>query len=137
MGLSLEHHAQEIFRANGIKFSRGQITEHKNKPDFLFPDIASYRDPEFLTGNLTMLASKSTCKDRWRQVLSEATRIQSKHLLTLEPGISQNQTDEMAGKGLQLVVPRKIHSSYNQNQKNWLMDMESFLMLVRDRQTQS
>jgi EcoRII C terminal len=135
MGLSLEHHAQEIFRANGIRFSRGQITEHKNKPDFLFPDIAAYRDPEFLTGNLTMLASKSTCKDRWRQVLSEATRIQSKHLLTLEPGISQNQTDEMAGKGLQLVVPRKIHSSYNLLQRDWLIDIRSFLAIVKRRQS--
>jgi EcoRII C terminal len=137
MGLSLEHHAQEIFRANGIKYSRGQITEHKNKPDFLFPDITSYRDPNFLVGNLTMLASKSTCKDRWRQVLSEASRIHSKHLLTLEPGISQNQTDEMDAKGLQLVVPRKIHSSYNPSQRAWLMDMEGFLTVVRDRQIRS
>jgi hypothetical protein len=134
MGLSLEHHAQEIFRANGIRFSRGQITEHKNKPDFLFPDIAAYRDPDISTCNLTMLASKSTCKDRWRQVLSEATRIEFKHLLTLEPSISQNQTDEMAGKGLQLVVPRKIHSSYNPLQQKWLMDVGEFLVLVRERQ---
>lgn len=43
----------------------------------------------------TMLGVKSTCKDRWRQVLSEAKRIDNKHLATLEPGISENQTAEM------------------------------------------
>jgi hypothetical protein len=30
-----------------------------------------------------MLGSKSTLKDRWRQVLDEADRITHKHLLTL------------------------------------------------------
>jgi EcoRII C terminal len=134
MGLSLEHHAEEIFKAHGLKYARGQITEHKNKPDFLFPGIAEYRNSSFLPGHLTMLASKSTCKDRWRQVLSEAERIQQKHLLTLELGISQNQTDEMNAKGLQLVVPRKIHSSYNENQRKWLMDVEEFLQLAKERQ---
>ena len=42
-----------------------------------------------------MLAVKSTCKDRWRQILAEADRLPVKHLLTLEPGISVAQTDEM------------------------------------------
>jgi hypothetical protein len=30
-----------------------------------------------------MLGVKTTCSDRWRQVLAEADRIQLKHLLTL------------------------------------------------------
>ena len=37
---------------------------------------------------------KSTCKDRWRQVLSEADRIPNKHLFTLEAAISENQTSK-------------------------------------------
>ena len=134
MGLSLEHHTGEILKAHGVKFSRGQITEHKNKPDFLFPDIAAYHDSEYPIEKLTMLASKSTCKDRWRQVLSEAEKIHSKHLLTLELGISQNQTDEMRAKNLQLIVPKRIHTSYNATQQLWLMDMQTFLTLVSERQ---
>jgi hypothetical protein len=134
MGHSLEHHTSEILKAHGVSVSRNQITEHKNKPDFLFPDIAAYRDLEYPVDKLTMLASKSTCKDRWRQVLSEAQRIQSKHLLTLELGISQNQTDEMRAKNLQLIVPKRIQSSYNAEQKPWLMDLKSFVDLVIERQ---
>lgn len=50
-------------------------------------------------------------------VLSEAERIDNKHLLTLEPGISENQTNEMQTKKLQLVLPRKIHATYKPAQQ--------------------
>jgi hypothetical protein len=83
-----------------------------------------------------MLGAKSTCKDRWRQVLSEAERIQQKHLLTLEPGISENQTDEMKTKRLQLVVPSSIHETYREKQRQWLMNVGEFIGLVEARQTQ-
>ncbi len=69
-----------------------------------------------------MLGVKSTCKDRWRQVLAEANRIEHKHLLTFEAAISSNQTDEMRTKNLQLVVPRRLHDSYTETQRAWLMD---------------
>ncbi|EBK1959289.1 restriction endonuclease, partial [Salmonella enterica] len=49
----------------------------------MFPGISHYHDSEFPHARLTMLASKSTCKDRWRQMLNEAVRISDKHLLTL------------------------------------------------------
>ncbi|MFC6252851.1 type II restriction endonuclease [Pseudophaeobacter arcticus] len=54
---------------------------------------------------------KSTCKDRWRQVLAEAEKVSRKHLLTLEPGISEPQTDQMEASSLQLVVPAPVHGS--------------------------
>ena len=55
---------------------------------------------------------KSTCINRWRQVLAEADRIDHKHLLTLEASISRHQTDEMQAKNLQLVLPRGLHETY-------------------------
>ena len=77
---------------------------------------------------------KSTCKDRWRQVLSEADRVERKHLLTLEPAISTNQTDEMQARQLQLVLPRSLHATYTSAQQTWLMDVSGFVALVRERQ---
>ncbi|WP_210211312.1 type II restriction endonuclease [Mesorhizobium sp. M2A.F.Ca.ET.043.05.1.1] len=94
-GQSLEHHLEALFQARSIRFSRGAETENRNRPDFLFPGHAEYTDSGFSPDLLTMLESKSTLKDRWRQVLPEAARIPSKHLLTLEPAISENQTDQM------------------------------------------
>ena len=81
-----------------------------------------------------MLGAKSTLKERWRQVLSEAERIPEKHLLTLEPRIPVNQTDEMAAKRLRLVVPRPLHVSYRPAQQAWLMDLGEFIALARGRQ---
>ncbi len=133
-GFALENHLEVIFNANRIRYSRGKVTENKARPDFIFPDIHSYHSPEFPDSRLTMLGVKSTCKDRWRQVLSEAARIRKKHLLTLEPAISKNQTDEMQAHQLQLVLPRGLHSTYNVEQQRWLISLAEFLNTVRKRQ---
>lgn len=133
-GQSLENHLEAIFGARGIRHSRGAETENRNKPDFLFPGQAEYRDPAFSPALLTMLASKSTLKDRWRQVLPEATRIPDKHLLTLEPAISENQTDQMKAERLQLVLPAKLHETYRDSQRSWLMSLGDFVQLVESRQ---
>lgn len=133
-GQSLENHLEAIFKARGIGYTRGGETENRNKPDFLFPSHAHYHDPLFLPARLTMLASKSTLKDRWRQVLPEADRIPDKHLLTLEPGISENQTDQMQASRLQLVLPKRLHETYRPRQKHWLMTLSDFVTLITARQ---
>lgn len=133
-GHALENHVEALFKAIGIHHVRGAETENRNKPDFLFPDAASYRDAGFPIERLTMLGAKSTLKDRWRQVLSEAQRIPHKHLLTLEPGISENQTDEMRAKGLSLVVPTRLHDTFRAGQRDWLLSVGEFIDVVRSRQ---
>lgn len=133
-GSALENHLEAIFIQQGIRYSRGQATENRSKPDFVFPGIDQYHDPDFPSARLTMLGAKATCKDRWRQVLAEADRIPDKHLLTLEPGISENQTAEMQSKHLHLVVPAGIHDSYTPQQRQWLLRVADFIGLVRSRQ---
>jgi len=81
-----------------------------------------------------MLGVKTSCKDRWRQVLSEAARIPEKHLVTLEPGITENQTSEMKSHSLRLVVPATIFDTYTPTQRKWLMSLSDFVALVIDRQ---
>jgi len=130
VGYALENHFEFILDSFGIEYVRGAVTENRAKPDFLFPSQAAYHDAQFPAQKLTMLGAKSTCKDRWRQVLSEADRIPRKHLLTLETAISTNQTDEMKAKNLQLVVPRVLHGSYSEEQRRWLMRVSDFTRLV-------
>jgi len=137
VGYALENHLDQLFMSSGIRYTRTAVTENKAKPDFLFPGAAEYRDPHFTPLRLTMLGVKSTCKDRWRQVLAEADRIEHKHLLTLETAISTNQTDEMQAKKLQLVLPRQLHATYTPAQQAWVMDVTSFAELVRERQNAS
>lgn len=137
VGLALENHLEMIFNECEIKFQRTAVTENKSKPDFLFPGSEAYHDPEFDPDRLTILGVKSTCKDRWRQVLAEANKIEDKHLLTLEAAISANQTNEMKAKHLQLVLPRKLHDSYTDEQRDWLLDIRDFVALVKERQNRS
>lgn len=132
-GYSLENHLVAMFTGHELAFDRGAKTEGNKKPDFLFPGGAAYHDPRFDPSRLTLLGSKSSCKDRWRQVLSEGVRVPGKHLVTLEPGISTNQTNEMIGEGLQLVVPRPIQASYLAEQKDWLLSLKDFLDLAKAR----
>lgn len=134
VGHALENHLEALFNAHGVRYARGAETENRNKPDFLFPGQNEYRDQTFSSTGLTMLGAKSTCKDRWRQVLSEAQRIPDKHLLTLEPGISENQTDEMRAKHLQLILPSRLHETYREKQRAWLFTVRDFLALVKKRQ---
>ena len=88
----------------------GKYTEGRSKPDFIFPSIDSYHDRSYPFEYLTMLGAKTTCKDRWRQVLPEADRIKHKHVLTLEPSISEEQTNGM-------IKEDNVHMS-SQNRKS-------------------
>ena len=135
MGHALENHLKQVFLDNEVAFSRQVITEQNSKPDFLFPGIDQYMDPEFPENRLTMLGAKSSCKERWNQVLAEANRISQKHLLTLEPGISEKQTIKMQEKNLQLVLPKPLHMTFSESQQDWLMDLNQFIQLVKRRET--
>jgi hypothetical protein len=135
MGRALEHHLAAVFRAFGLRFESQALTERGNKADFLFPGADAYHDESFSAHRLTFLGSKSTCKDRWRQVLPEAQRIWPKHLATLEPAISASQTDQMQAEHVHLVVPESIQSSYREDQRRWLLSIADFLDLVSSRQS--
>jgi hypothetical protein len=133
-GKALEHHLERILKARKIRYERGAETEHKNKPDFLFPGSREYRDKKFDDSLLTMLGSKSSLKDRWRQILAEADRIPKKHLLTLAPRLSLNQTTQMRAASVQLVIPENLHETYKEQQRKQLITLACFICLVETRQ---
>jgi hypothetical protein len=85
----------------------------------------------FPAERLRMLAVKTTCRDRWRQVLNEADRIETKHLLTLQEGVSERQFNEMTESGVRLVVPGPILDSYPATVRPHLLTFESFIGDIR------
>ncbi len=133
-GTAFETQIAALFDARGIEYSAQARTEGKSKPDFIFPSIDAYRDSNFASEGLTMLGAKTTIKERWRQVLDEADRIPRKHLITLEPAVSSDYTAAMEKDSLQLVVPQPLFSTYTADQRNWLMNVESFCELVEYKQ---
>ena len=133
-GSALENHLEKIFSNRGMRYSRTPVTERNHRPDFIFPTIDCYHDELFPSERLTMLAAKSTCKDRWRQILNEAVRIRKKYLVTLEPSISANQTDEMVEEMVQLVIPKSLHNTFDKKQQEWIMDIDSFLNMTKRKE---
>jgi hypothetical protein len=105
-GASLELNVESLLREEQVHFQMHTITENRKRPDFLFPSAKAYHCSGFSSARLRMLACKSTCKDRWRQIINEADRIAQKHLLTLQEGASPAQLEEMAKEGVTLVVPQ-------------------------------
>lgn len=131
-GGSLELHMEAVLKGNKVMYARQATTEGKKRPDFLFPSKEAYADTAFPAAHLTMLGAKTTLKDRWRQVLNEADRIPDKHLLTLQPGISEDQTDEMKAEHLQLVIPESLHGhGFSTQQQSWLLTVQDFIGQLR------
>ena len=130
-GKSLELHARAIFNEEGVRHSWTEPTEDKRTPDFVFPSIEHYRDGAWPAEKLLMLAAKTTCKDRWRQILNEAKRIPTKHLLTVQEGVSTPQFREMQDEGVRLVVPRALHQKYPDDVRGALISFEEFIAVAK------
>ena len=127
-GKSLELQAREIFlEENLTDFVHDKCSEGKKRPDFIFPSDTAYQDENYPVEKLRILAAKTTCKDRWRQVTREADRVPVKHLLTLQEGVSLNQFEEMTDSGIKLVVPSSLKGKYNKKIRNELMTFDQFI----------
>ncbi len=130
-GRSLELQLKTIFQEEEIEFAWQPVVDSNNHPDFLFPNVAAYEDPAFPGDQLRMLAAKSTIRERWRQVLKEANRIKTKHILTLQEGVSENQFSAMQEAGISLIVPEQLHDHYPKGVRPHLQTVESFLGDIR------
>ena len=133
-GKSLEHHLAQIFTDASLHYEAQVVTEGYKKPDFIFPSGSAYHNQKFDAGDLVFLAAKTTCKDRWRQILSEADRIPVKHLFTLQKGISAKQLDEMFGQQVKLVIPEYNRDFFPTTHLPRLQTLSSFVDFVREKQ---
>ena len=133
-GKSFEHHLSALFSGNGLHFEEQKVTEGNKRPDFLFPSQEAYHNITFPTEKLISLAAKTTCKDRWRQVINEADRLRDKpkYLCTLQQGISIAQLDEMESEKVILVVPKPYISTYPKERQERIWTLERFVSFVRE-----
>ena len=133
-GKSLEHHLAHLFTVAKLRFEAQPLTEANKRPDFIFPDGEAYHNLDFPDSQLTFLGAKTTCKDRWRQVLNEADRIKQKYLFTLQPGVSTNQMNEMKSENLWLVVPQQHFSCFDHQHCDNLISLSQFIAMVQEQQ---
>lgn len=133
-GYALQHHAEALFSRCGLRFEAQVITERSHKPDFLFPGSAEYRDPDYPVHLLTVLAAKSSCKERWRQILAEADRLPVKNLLTLDPCLSASTVAEMEAQRVRLILPAKVRNVYPPHVSGRMLTVSTLVDEIRAQQ---
>jgi type II restriction enzyme len=126
-GRSLERHFEYLLQELRIPYSAQPRIDGNVQPDILIPGKQAYEDPNYPVSKLMIIGVKTTCKDRWRQVLSEAKRIPAKHILTIQPGISANQLEEMHKCNVRLIVPKRLHKEYPKESATLILGLEQFL----------
>jgi type II restriction enzyme len=131
-GRSLENHIEQVLTDARIPHSM-RAKNIEGVPDIVIPSEAAYHDTSYPLEKLFIVGVKTTCKDRWRQVLNEGPRIPSKHILTIQPGISTNQLNEMSKANVTLIVPKSIHEKYPPKRDIKLLTVEEFVSDVRTK----
>lgn len=129
-GRSLENHVEFILRNNNIPFD--MRPEVDGKPDIVIPGKTEYNDHSYPTSKLFIVGIKTTCKDRWRQVLNEGKRVRNKYILTTQAGISANQLEEMHESRVSLIVPKPIQKQYPSGSSMELISMEKFIKFIHN-----
>ncbi len=130
-GRSLENHFEYLLHRAEIPYVV-RPPQVEGEPDIIIPSVDAYHDEDYPANKLFMVGVKTTCKDRWRQVLNEATRIREKHVMTIQQGISKKQLNEMKKVGVQLIVPTDFHKQYPPSDMR-LLEVEEFIGLVRKK----
>lgn len=133
-GKSLEHHLAAIFDGNYLQYTAQAITEGNKSPDFIFPSQEAYRNYNFPTDQIISLAAKTTCKDRWRQIINESDRLKGKkkYLCTLQQGISVTQMNEMESEKIILVVPEVYIMSYPKEKRGGIWTLKKFIQYAKE-----
>ena len=129
-GRSLENHVDYILSKSGIPHD--MRPDIPGKPDIVIPGKAMYEDPGYPVNRLLIVGVKTTCKDRWRQVLNEARRVPNKHILTIQTAISSGQLREMKEAGVMLVVPEKLQNGYPRDVDLPILTVDAFVQVARE-----
>lgn len=133
-GHALENHVAALLSALGLGFTRNATTEGQRRPDFVLPSESDYQNPNFPEDLLTVLGAKTTCKDRWRQVIDEAQRAKQKYLITLEAAISTDQLEQMKEANVQLVVIRQLLPTYKPPAGYRILTVSEFVAEALEKQ---
>lgn len=145
-GKSLELHLYKLFKKKELEVDPQAVTEKKHKPDFLFPSKSAYVQASKEASaqkikaaiaakkyGIVVLAAKTTCKDRWRQILEEADLLDGgkRYLFTLQPCISTNQLEQMKSRNVILVVPQSIKKYYPTEYRKDILSLNAFINMVK------
>lgn len=106
-GYSYEHHIEAMLSGGKIPFEKQVVIEAKKRPDFILPSLAFISSGEVIAATGLILSAKTTLRERWKQVEREKGE-RRLYLTTVDENIAGNAIQDMAGIGVQLVIPESL-----------------------------
>lgn len=131
-GRSFELHLERLFSELSLRFETQVQTEPGSNVDFLFPGLSAYSNPTFPLEQLVHMNAKTTVRERWMQVSSEAQRLSTRHLGTVDSSISQSTLSNIKAAGIRIVMPEGVLSTYAEG--SGLISIAEFVDFVRSTQ---
>ncbi len=104
-GMSLMIHFGELLTAEGIPFTPECDTGKPPPADFMVPNCAKYKDATYPDAKLRLVSAKSTVKERWTEIVPEASRIREKYLLTLDKALTDSVIRAMKVENVRPFIP--------------------------------
>jgi EcoRII C terminal len=104
-GMSLMIHFGDLLTANSIRYTAECQTGKPPSADFMIPSCASYNDTTYPSERLRLVSAKSTLKERWTEVVPEATRVREKYVLTLDKSLTDPVIRAMRAEAVRPFIP--------------------------------
>ena len=108
-GRSFEFHIASVLKDGRIRFEEQAITGGR-RPDFVLPDLKTLKSADRTDADAIVIAAKTTLRDRWKGLRSEALRCRV-YLATVDDRVIKPVIDELASEGITLVVPESLKKS--------------------------
>ena len=109
-GYSFEHQIEALLTDGRVPFEKQVVIEAKKRPDFVLPSLVHLRSSSPGTAAGLILSAKTTLRERWKQVSVEMQGADL-FLATVDENVAANAIEDMAGLGIQLVVPESLKCS--------------------------
>ncbi len=86
------------------------------------------------SGERTVMGAKTTCRDRWLQIVTEAGRADFKYFFTKQLGLTSHQLKEMESLHVGLVVPMSNIGLFSAEFCEKISSLAGFISMVKERQ---
>ncbi|TCJ30425.1 type II restriction endonuclease [Nocardioides jejuensis] len=133
-GNTFEWHLADLVSRLGIRGHMKRTLPDGTAPDFIFPSADLYLDPTFQAELLTVLAAKTTLKERWQQVVNEGKRHAITYLATMDRGLNASTLATMRLSGVIPVTAKAFIESDYSAMSNQFMTFADFFEGVQGRQ---
>jgi len=126
---SIENHVEFLLKEAKVPFDVHRPPY--SDPSIIIPGKAQYDDPKYPSDRLFVVGVRNTCKGKAWQIAKDASRVEWKHLITMQEGVSAKQLSEMHDAKVALVVPKQLHGRYPKVKGINLLNVEGFVKTVR------